>query len=300
MIIAFAVLLLVTAITLAAFHGRRTRAWARLAARRSARRGIAAATRVTRRDLQPTRVVDVPPAQTLVDDARLGLAVTGLATPSVGHPHQDVYYVQRNTIAIARGLTDAEVCQRAAALSLSAVMTSSLGQDLRIEEALRAGVTAANALVRSVAAREPRYSGMATTLDVVLATFEGDQPLLHFAHVGSSSIWLQRTASMSVELLTESHTIAGGPLLRAIGMSGSVIAQIGHRRAEAGDRLFITTSSRSFAFTPETVSAVATEHAAGSLHDCAAGLAAATQPSTDLEGITIVAAEIARSAIFVA
>jgi hypothetical protein len=178
------------------------------------------------------------------------------------------------------------------------VMTSQLGQTPNLEEALRESVSSANSLVRSFSRREPQYSDMAATLDVVFVAFDGEQPSLHFAHVGSSSIWLQRVASQSVELLTESHTIDGGPLLRAIGVAPAVVADVGQLPVSLGDRIFLTTASRFFAFTLEIIETITAVRAGSPLHDCVGALAEAVLPAADPEGVTIVAAEITRSASF--
>lgn len=254
---------------------------------------------VSRPDLQPAQVLAIPGAKTLVEDMPLGLAVTALATDSVGYPPQDVYYVQRNVIALARGLSAVDAGQRFAALALSAVMTSPLGRIRDAEEALRIAVTSANRLIRSAAKREPGYSDMATTLDVVFISFDSGRSSLYFAHVGNSSLWLQRTGSTSVELLTESHTIDGGPPLRAVGLSGSIVPDIGYMPTEPGDRVFLTSASRYFTFTPKIVNAVVVAHAGSSLQRCVAALTDAVGSSAAPEGITIVAAEVARPGSFV-
>lgn len=286
---------------LSAFTGLRERA-AAVRRRRSVRRlrlaGLEGTGWVSRPDLQPAQVLAARGAKTLVDDGPLGLAVTALATESVGYPPQDVYYVQRNVIALARGLSAVGAGQRFAALALSAVMTSPLGRIQDAGEALRMAMRSANRLIRSAARREPGYSDMATTLDVVFVASNGGRPSLYFAHVGNSSLWLQRAGSTSVELLTESHVIDGGPPLRAVGLSGSIVPDIGYVPADPGDRIFLTTASRYFAFTLRIVNAVAAAHAGSPLQNCVAALADAVGSSAAPEGITIVAAEIARSASF--
>jgi len=248
---------------------------------------------VSRPDLQPAQVLAVPGAKTLVDHRPLGLSVTALATDSVGYPPQDVYYVQRNIIALARGLSAVDAGQRFAALALSAVIASPLGRTQDAEEALRTAVASANRLIRSAAKREPGYSDMATTLDVVFMRFDGGRPCLYFAHVGNSSLWLQRAGSTSVELLTEPHAIDGGPPLRAVGLSGSTVPDIGCLPAEPGDRVFLTSTSRYFAFTPKILNAGVAAHAGSPLQDCVTALIDAVGSAAAPEGVTIVAAEVA-------
>jgi hypothetical protein len=66
-----------------------------------------------------------------------------------------------------------------------------------------------------------------------------------------------------------------------------------------GDRVFLTTASRYFAFTARIVNAIASAHAGSPLQNCVAALADAVQSSAAPEGVTIVAAEIARAASFI-
>lgn len=254
----------------------------------------------TRPDLQPAQVLDFSPTKMLTDNWLPGLAVVALATGLVGYPQQDLYYVQRNIIALARGLSAAAIGQRAAALTLSAVMTSPIGRTGDAEEALRESVKSANGLVRWVSRREPAHSDMATTLDVVFAAFDDGKRSLHFAHVGNSSIWLQRAASTSVDLLTDSHAIDGGPLLRAVGLSANLVPDIGQVPVDDGDWIFLTTASRHFAFTPRIMDAVVGAHRGSPLHECVAALANAVKSSAAPEGVSIVAAEVARRDSFVA
>jgi hypothetical protein len=115
---------------------------------------------------------------------------------------------------------------------------------------------------------------------------------------GNSSLWLQRAGSTSVELITESHTIDGGPPLRAVGLSGSIVPDIGYLPAEPGDRVFLTSASRYFAFTPKIVNAVVAAHAESPLRQCAAALTDAVGSSAAPEAITVIAAEVARPASF--
>jgi serine/threonine protein phosphatase PrpC len=218
------------------------------------------------------------------------------ATGPADAEQPDAYYAQRNVVALARGMSAAGAGQRAAALTLSAVMTSPLGRSDKAEEALRTGVESANKLVRSVAGREPRYSDMATTLDVVYLEFQGGRACLYFAHVGNSSVWLKRASSSSVELLTQSDA-PDGPLLRAVGLNPDLTPSIGAELVDAGDRVFLTTASPSCFVTHAMMDAAARN--GGSLHECAAALAAVVR-SPAAEGITIVAVEVSRFASFVA
>jgi serine/threonine protein phosphatase PrpC len=127
---------------------------------------------------------------------------------------------------------------------------------------------------------------------------EAGQPAIHLAHVGNSSIWLQRTAACVVELLSKAHAIDKGMLLRAVGLSQDVVPDINRAAVEPGDRVFLTTAGPAFSFTPETLGAIALAHSGESLDDCAAALAEFAKSSGSPEGITVLAAEVARSAMF--
>ena len=248
--------------------------------------------------LQPAQLVYAPQERTLTDGEPPGLAVTARAVGPGGYPQQDVYYVQRNIVALARGLTGAPAAQRAAALSLSGVMTSPLGRTRDAEKALREGVKTANALVRSVARREPQYSDMAATLDVVFVDFRDDQPVLHFAHVGNSTIWLCRAGGGQAEQLTEPHTFDGGPVLRAVGLSPGLVPEIGREPVDIGDRVFLATASPYLAVSAKLVDSIAATQADQSLRDCVAALADAVGPGATAEGLTVIAAEVTKPASF--
>ena len=67
---------------------------------------------VTRPDLQPPRATSgtrrpyaARGTLAVADDWPPGMAVTALAADPIGGAQQDVYYVQRNVIALARGLS---------------------------------------------------------------------------------------------------------------------------------------------------------------------------------------------------
>ncbi|HEY1823607.1 MAG TPA: hypothetical protein VGG83_27080 [Trebonia sp.] len=248
-------------------------------------------------DLQPAQLVYPLRARTLIDDEPLGLTITARAVGSAGYPEQDAYYVQRNVVVLARGLTSVGAAQRAASLALSGVMTSALGQTRDVEKTLREAVKTSNALVRSVARREPQYSEMVTTLDVVFIDFRDDLPTLHFAHVGNSTIWIYRTAGGPVEQLTEPHAFDGGPVLRAVGLTAELAPDIGTKQIGLGDRVFMATANPYFAVPTKLIQTIAAAHADQSLQDCVAALADALEPAAAPDGLTILAAEVARPAL---
>lgn len=253
---------------------------------------------LTRPDLQPAQTLSLPGTTTLEEEWPPGLTVAALAAGPASAQQQDVYYVQRNLIALARGLTDIGEGQRAAALALSAVMTSRLGQTADIDQALQKGVSAANRLVRSISKRDPHYSDMVTTLDVVFVAFDSGESVMHFAHVGNSAIWLQRAGSPSVELLTEPHVVDGGPMLKAIGLTGELKPDIGRRPVEVGDRIYLTTKSPYFTFTGRLMNGTVGDRAGRPLHEAIATLAEAVNSSSTPDEVMIVGAELARPATF--
>jgi hypothetical protein len=245
------------------------------------------------------RTLSLPAPQSRDADWPPGLAVTARSAGPAGAAQQDVYYVQRDLIALARGLTAIGSAQRAAALALSAIMTSRPGQGADAEQALRDGTDAANRLVRSVAQRDPRYSDMVATLDVVYVAFEGRKPELYFAHVGTSTIWLQRAGSRQVQPLTEPHVMPGGPVLRAVGRAREkLVPDTGREHIAVGDRIFLTTASPAFAFTLPQLNAAAGDHAGRPLHDAIAALAEVVQQAEVSDEVMIVGAEVARPGMF--
>jgi serine/threonine protein phosphatase PrpC len=203
-------------------------------------------------------------------------------------------------MALACGLGETDVGQRAAAVALSAVVTSRLGRGRDVEQALRDAAKSAHRLVRSISGQSPEYSNMVTTLDLVFIAFDGDRPQLHFAHAGNSSIWLQRAGAAAVDPLTRSHTIAGGPVLRAVGLGEDLEPDVGQEPVDVGDRVFLTTASHSFAVRRSLIDAVAGPLADRPLPEVVAELVAAVTSSDAEEEILILAGEVARPGLFLA
>jgi serine/threonine protein phosphatase PrpC len=245
-----------------------------------------------------TRDFGVAPVRELIADWPPGLAVVALATGSIGYPSPDAYFVQRNIIAVARGLNGASAGQRAATLTLSAIITAPLGRAADVAKALRDGAKSANQLVRSVARREPENSDLATTLDVVHVAFDGEQATLCYAHAGTAAIWLQRADTARLEPLTQAHAVDGGPALRAVGFTADLTPDIGELPAGMGDRVFIVTATPYYALPAEALKSIAVDHADKPLADCVTALAEAARAAAAPEGITIVAAELSRSPSF--
>jgi serine/threonine protein phosphatase PrpC len=251
-------------------------------------------------DLQPAQTLDLPATRAADADWPPGLAITA----STAGPHtagqQDAYYVQRNLIAVARGLTSEGEGRRAAALALSAIMTSRLGQDAEVEEALRDGASAANRLVRSIARSDPMYSDMVTTLDVVFVALDADRPELHFAHVGNGIIWLQRSGSPSVEPLTKPHAIECGPVLRAVGLGENLVPDLGRVSVGVGDRVFLATASPASMLTERFINDTMGYWAGGTLHEAVTAIANALDAAGIPDEITIIGGEVARLGTFLA
>jgi serine/threonine protein phosphatase PrpC len=245
-----------------------------------------------------TRAFGVTPVRELVADWPPGLAVVALATGSIGYPSPDAYFVQRNIIAVARGLNGASAGQRAATLTLSAIITAPLGRAADAAKALRDGAKSANQLVRSVAKREPENSDLATTLDVVHVAFDGEQATLCYAHAGTAAIWLQRAGTARLEPLTQAHAVDGGPVLRAVGFTTDLAPDVGELPAGIGDRIFIVTATPYYALPAAAVKSIAADHADKPLADCVTALVEAARSAAAPEGITIVAAELSRSPSF--
>jgi serine/threonine protein phosphatase PrpC len=245
-----------------------------------------------------TRDFGATPVRELIADWPPGLAVVALATGSIGYPSPDAYFVQRNIIAVARGLNGASAGQRAATLTLSAIITAPLGRAADVGKALRDGVKSANQLVRSVAKREPENSDLATTLDVVHVAFDGEQATLCYAHAGTAAVWLQRAGTARLEPLTQAHAVDGGPVLRAVGFTADLTPDIGELPAGIGDRVFIVTATPYYVLPAAVLKSIAADHADKPLADCVTALAEAARAAAAPEGITIVAAELSRSPSF--
>jgi serine/threonine protein phosphatase PrpC len=226
---------------------------------------------------------------------RLAVAAeTSANAPSI----QDAYFIQKNIVGVARGLTRTGIDHRAAALALSAVV--SMGPQCADEpdQALRACVSSANKTICSISRRDPELPGMVTTLDVIFLRTRKQKGFLHFAHVGNSAIWLHRHGSVDVIPLTETHAIAGGPLLRAVGLAPELTPDIGAIEIEFGDRVFIVTEGIGFGFTSDAISAIANGYSQDPLHHCVSSLVSLVPPES-AENVTALVTEITDSAVAV-
>ena len=204
---------------------------------------------------------------------------------------QDAYVIQNGIIAVARGVSGTSIDHRAAALALSAVISARPQDTDDAAHALQDCVATANRTIRAISQRDPELSGMVTTLDVVCLAPGTKSSMLHFAHVGNSTIWLQRRGRTVVRL-TERHAFGNGPLLRAVGMVSDLVPDIGCEPIMLADRIFITTESPTFAFSDRLLNEIAHDYAEEPLQECAAALGYVPVSARVDDAVTVVAAEV--------
>jgi hypothetical protein len=263
----------------------------------------------------------MPDSQPSGPDLSKGTAIQHLAPPlpariSAGHRYrpvrlavaaessanarsvQDAYVVQKDIVGVARGLTRTGIDHRAATLALSAVVSTGPQRADDPDQALRECISSANRTICTISRRDPELPDMATTLDVIFLRLRKRKAFLHFAHVGNSTIWLHRHGAANVVPLTETHAIAGGPLLRAVGLAPELTPDIGTVDIDFGDRVFVTTESIDFSLTRDAVSAVAYRYSQDPLHRCVSSMISLTPPEST-QNITVVATEITDSAVFI-
>ena len=217
-------------------------------------------------------------------------------TSDVARVTQDAYVIQDGVIAVARGVTRTGMDHRAAAITLSTVVSAGLNGGDDPLQSLGECASSANKALRGLSRRDPELSGMVTTLDIVVFSASGRQPSFHVAHVGNSTIWWQAAGSAAVTPVTEAHSFAHGPLLRAVGIGPDLIPDLKTIPAGPGDRIFICTSSIDFSVTGEHVNELAGAYADGPLHECVSALAALAPSGSD-ENISVVAAEVSAAGV---
>ncbi|MEX2328511.1 MAG: Stp1/IreP family PP2C-type Ser/Thr phosphatase [Nitriliruptoraceae bacterium] len=118
--------------------------------------------------------------------------------------NEDAYLVADSVFAVADGMgghVAGEVAASAALEPIRALDGRVFPDGGAALDALRAAVVEANVAVTSMAADEPSYRGMGTTLTAVL--LEGRR--LHIAHVGDSRAYLLRDGQFSQ--ITDDHTL---------------------------------------------------------------------------------------------
>ncbi len=180
-----------------------------------------------------------------------GATDTGRVRPA----NEDAYLVGESVYAVADGMGGhlaGEVASATALEPVRALDGKVFADATDAVKALREAVVAANDQVSQMAADEPSYRGMGTTLTATM--LEGSR--LHVAHVGDSRAYLLREGSFSQ--LTDDHTLvqhlvdegqitqeeaATHPqrsiITRAIGVSTDVDVDSMTLDLEAGDQVLL-------------------------------------------------------------
>ena len=180
-----------------------------------------------------------------------GATDTGRVRPA----NEDAYLVGDSVYAVADGMGGHLAGEVASATALEPIreLDGKVFQDAAdAVTALREAVVQANDRVSQMAADEPSYRGMGTTLTATM--LEGNR--LHVAHVGDSRAYLLREGSFSQ--LTDDHTLvqhlvdegqitqeeaANHPqrsiITRAIGVSNEVDVDSMTLDLEAGDQVLL-------------------------------------------------------------
>jgi PPM family protein phosphatase len=180
-----------------------------------------------------------------------GVTDTGQVRPA----NEDAYLVGESVFAVADGMGGhlaGEVASATALQPIEALDGRVFPEATEAVTALREAVVAANAQVSKMAADEPSYRGMGTTLTATMV--EGRR--IHIAHVGDSRAYLLRNGHFSQ--LTDDHTLvqhlvdegqitreeaATHPqrsiITRAIGVSREVDVDSMSLDLEPGDQLLL-------------------------------------------------------------
>jgi protein phosphatase len=209
---------------------------------------------------------------------------------------------------VADGLGGHVAGRRAAELGVSTLCeTIAAERESAPMALLRQAFGAANFAIRDLAAREPRLSGMGTTL-VALWLREGEALL---AHAGDSRLYLYRTGALHA--LTADHSLVGervarGELTpeqarvhpsrhvitRAVGVVDAVNPDVASLRPRGGDVFVVCSDGISSQLTDDEI--------AGCLEECRANLAGAAQQLVDLanarggeDNATVILVQIAES-----
>ncbi|WP_214408454.1 Stp1/IreP family PP2C-type Ser/Thr phosphatase [Sphaerisporangium fuscum] len=187
--------------------------------------------------------------------------------------NEDSVYAGPRLIAVADGMgghSHGEVASATAIAALSALDTDPPTGDL--VTALEAAITEAGRRIKDMAERDPKLTGMGTTLTAML--WDG----AHFAlaHIGDSRAYMLREGCLYQ--ITRDHTLvqslvddgqmtaeqaAAHPrrslLMRALGGSGSVEPDLSLREASAGDRYLICSDGLSGVVGPQALHETLTE-----------------------------------------
>jgi len=154
--------------------------------------------------------------------------------------NEDGYLVQERLLAVADGAGGA-AGGYASKLALRTIAAAKLEGASDRMAALELACTEANRALHDQGTGDPRLTGMATTLDVVLFS-RGlvDGPLI-VAHIGNGTIFLQLDGKKPTSM-TRPHAASQGPLLRAVGLSRNLSADLAvHEAPRIGDRILVAT-----------------------------------------------------------
>jgi PPM family protein phosphatase len=203
-----------------------------------------------------------------------GATDTGQVRPA----NEDAYLVGDSVFAVADGMGGHLAGEVASATALEPIRELDgkvFSEAADAVTALREAVVAANDRVSQMAADEPSYRGMGTTLTATM--LEG--PRLHVAHVGDSRAYLLRDGAFSQ--LTDDHTLvqhlidegqitreeaAHHPqrsiITRAIGVSREVDVDSMTLDLEAGDQVLLCSDGLTGVVSDEDIASELTHDAA--------------------------------------
>lgn len=207
-------------------------------------------------------------------------AVGATDTGQVRPANEDAYFAGDSVFAVADGMGGHLAGEVASATALEPIrnLDGKVFQDAaEAVKSLREAVVQANDVVSRMAADEPSYRGMGTTLTATM--LEGDR--LHVAHVGDSRAYLLRNGAFSQ--LTDDHTLvqhlvdegqitleeaANHPqrsiITRAIGVSQEVEVDSMTLDLEPGDQVLLCSDGLTGVVEDEHI---AEELARGETHD---------------------------------
>jgi PPM family protein phosphatase len=229
------------------------------------------------------------------DPGQPPLRLTAVARTRAGRkgPNEDAFVVTDGLLAVADGVGGHAAGQVAATLAVSSVAGDRPQHALDPNAALRRAVARANQVVRDRPREQPDLAGMACTLDVVvLGRRAATGATLTIAHVGDSTVWLQPGRGRPRQV-THPHSIAGGPLLNAIGQHETAAPDICQEAVAAGDRIIMATDGLTKVFTVEQLDGLFTELGQSPPEAAADALLAAAVARGTRDDTTIVVADLA-------
>jgi serine/threonine protein phosphatase PrpC len=251
----------------------------------------------------PPRASDATPAsdqgpdwraEEASDPGRPALRLSAIGRTRAGRkgPNEDAFVLTDGLLAVADGVGGHAAGQVAATLAVSTVAGDRPQHAPDHAEALRRAVTHANRAVRERPTEQPDLKGMACTLDVVvLGRRSATGTTLVIGHVGDSTVWLQPGRGRPRQL-TEPHSIAGGPLLNAIGARDDVRIDLSQEIVAAGDRIIMATDGLTKVIGCEQLDGLLSELGQGSADAAADALLAAAVAAGTRDDTTIVVADV--------